>query len=54
VNLAKPSRHPSWRTLSRQRKGIHSEVSATTRDFKKVYEIVDPTFSNNGYQWVQK
>src|SRR3978361_1482472 len=33
-------------------KELHSEVSATNADFKKVYESLT-AFSNNGYQWFQ-
>jgi TRAP-type mannitol/chloroaromatic compound transport system substrate-binding protein len=33
-------------------KELHSEVSATNADFKKVYESLT-NFSNNGYQWFQ-
>ncbi|UPK39389.1 TRAP transporter substrate-binding protein [Bradyrhizobium sp. 186] len=33
-------------------KELHTEVSATNADFKKVYESLT-TFSNNGYQWFQ-
>src|SRR6266581_3240794 len=33
-------------------KELHSEVSATNADFKKVYDSLT-AFSNNGYQWFQ-
>ena len=33
-------------------KELHSEVSATNADFKKVYESLN-AFSSNGYQWFQ-
>jgi TRAP-type mannitol/chloroaromatic compound transport system substrate-binding protein len=33
-------------------KELHTEVSATNPDFKKVYESLT-AFSNNGYQWFQ-
>src|SRR5471032_1548063 len=33
-------------------KEFHSEVAATTENFKKVYESMT-AFSNNGYQWFQ-
>ena len=33
-------------------KELHTEVSATNADFKKVYESLT-AFSNNGYQWFQ-
>jgi TRAP-type mannitol/chloroaromatic compound transport system substrate-binding protein len=33
-------------------KELHSEVSATNADFKKVYESLT-AFSNNSYQWFQ-
>jgi TRAP-type mannitol/chloroaromatic compound transport system substrate-binding protein len=31
---------------------LHSEVSATNANFKKVYESLT-SFANNGYQWFQ-
>jgi TRAP-type mannitol/chloroaromatic compound transport system substrate-binding protein len=33
-------------------KELHSEVSATNANFKKMYESLT-SFSNNGYQWFQ-
>jgi TRAP-type mannitol/chloroaromatic compound transport system substrate-binding protein len=31
---------------------LHSEVSATNANFKKLYDSLT-AFSNNGYQWFQ-